>query len=431
MLKILTAVGKEIVLLGRDRTGLLVLFLMPALLVVIITLVQVNVMELTGQKKTRVVFLDLDGGRLGTLLGEQLRTAHFEIIAVDPATGAATEVEKQIKAGRYRLGLIIPQGSSEALAKKAASLLDTEPSPGDEPTAIAPESVRVFFDPGIMPGFRSGLNAQLQMALAAAAMKIKLAALGQELETLFASFGLRPEAAPLSLETLSSRLEQPLLKSDISPGGEDHPRMAPYNPVQQNVAAWALFGMFFTALPIAGSLLEERKSGIWHRLKSMPVSQLQLFIGKMLAYIGVCFCQFLLIWLIGAHLFPLLDLPAFSVSPRTVETVVTIFAASLAVCGYGLFLGLACSTYEQAFMIGATSVVAAAAVGGVMVPVYAMPHLMQQLSIISPINWGLNALEELLIRNSPAPAVIADLFRLSVFALIALLCAWRLSRSRL
>ncbi len=431
MVKILTAVCKEIVLLSRDRTGLLVLFLMPALLVVIITLVQVNVMELTGQKKTRILFHDLDGGRLGTLLGEQLRSAHFEIIAADPATTDVTEVEELVNAGRYRLAILISRGSSAALEKKASSLLAAEPDAGNEAAAIPPESVRVYFDPGIMPGFRSGLSSQLHMALAAVAMKMKLAALAETLEEVVVSYGLSPEATPLPLSTLDSRLEQPLLEIDIDPGDEDTPRMAPYNPVQQNVAAWALFGMFFTALPIAGSLLEERKSGIWHRLKSMPVSQLQLFFGKMLAYIGVCFCQFLLIWLIGAYLFPLLDLPAFTVSPRTTATVLTIVAVSLAVCGYGLFLGLACNTYEQAFMIGATSVVAAAAVGGVMVPVYAMPQLMQQLSILSPINWGLNALQELLIRNSPASTVISDFFRLAGFALITLLGAWKLSRSRL
>jgi len=60
MLKIFAATTKELLLLRRDRTGLLVLFLMPAILVVLITLVQENVMELTGQKKTQVLFLDLD-----------------------------------------------------------------------------------------------------------------------------------------------------------------------------------------------------------------------------------------------------------------------------------------------------------------------------------------------------------------------------------
>jgi len=44
----------------RSRTGLLLLFVMPAILVVVITLVKENVMELTGQKKTSVLLLDLD-----------------------------------------------------------------------------------------------------------------------------------------------------------------------------------------------------------------------------------------------------------------------------------------------------------------------------------------------------------------------------------
>ena len=70
-------------LLKRDRTGLLVLFLMPALLVIVITLVQENVMELTGQKNTRMLFLDLDEGELGNSLRTRLSAGHIEIVAWD------------------------------------------------------------------------------------------------------------------------------------------------------------------------------------------------------------------------------------------------------------------------------------------------------------------------------------------------------------
>ena len=83
MLKIITATAKELLLLLRDRTGLLVLFLMPAILVVIITLVQENVMELTGQKKTQVLFLDLDQGDLGRSLQTQLKTGNLELVVWD------------------------------------------------------------------------------------------------------------------------------------------------------------------------------------------------------------------------------------------------------------------------------------------------------------------------------------------------------------
>ncbi|MDP3695208.1 MAG: ABC transporter permease, partial [Desulfocapsaceae bacterium] len=83
MLKIITATAKEFLLLLRDRTGLLVLFLMPTILVVVITLVQENVMELTGQKKTQVLFLDLDQGDLGKSLRKQLETTTLDLVVWD------------------------------------------------------------------------------------------------------------------------------------------------------------------------------------------------------------------------------------------------------------------------------------------------------------------------------------------------------------
>ena len=49
-------------------------------------------------------------------------------------------------------------------------------------------------------------------------------------------------------------------------------------------------------------------------------------------------------------------------------------AASLAATGYGLMVGTLAKTYEQASMFGAVSIVIAAALGGIMVPTYVMPH---------------------------------------------------------
>ena len=43
----------------------------------------------------------------------------------------------------------------------------------------------VFFDPGIMPGLRSGLTAQLQMALETIAMEEKLAGLETQTERIW------------------------------------------------------------------------------------------------------------------------------------------------------------------------------------------------------------------------------------------------------
>ena len=429
MLKIITAAAKELLLLKRDRAGLLVLFIMPAILVVVITLVQENVMELTGQKKTRMLFLDLDNGDLGRSLSQHLAEGHLKIVAWDEKQKTSKDVQAAVADGDYQVGIVIPEDSSVKFQEETARLFQKNGSQGRGyiPVQIP---VRVFFDPGVMPGFRSGLTAQLQIALKTIGMEAKIGNLGRMLDSLLENFGVsQDDVAGLPVADFAGLVAQPLFTLEDTNGLLGSVEVAKYNPVQQNVPAWALFGMFFTAIPIAGTILQERKSGIWIRLTSLPVSHLLLFTGKVLAYIGVCCFQFLLVAFIGSFLFPYIGLPAFIVSPNFVEVLLTVFVSSLAVCGFGIFLGMVCSTYQQASTLGATAVVSAAAIGGVMVPVYAMPRIMQQLSIISPLNWGLTAFQDLLMRGYSFSAVLDDLSRLSLFFFLTLLLAWKLART--
>jgi len=418
MLKIFAATAKELLFLRRDRTGLLVLFLMPAILVVLITLVQENVMELTGQKKTQVLFLDLDQGNLGKSLQKQLATTTLDLVLWDEGQKDIADIQAAVTGGGYQVGIVIPKGASARFTEETARLFQQGNGKG-KPRKMAATSVQLFVDPGIMAGLRSGVTAQLQMALTTIALEAKLAQVGVE-----------PERSPLAGDKLPALFRQPLLDLQEHQGDSGAIGASQYKPVQQNVPAWALFGMFFTAIPIAGSILQERNSGIWIRLTALPVSPLVLFTGKALAYMGVCLCQFLLIALIGAFLFPFLGLPAFTVSMHPTAILLTVVLSSLAACGYGIFLGLACNSYEQASTLGSTTVVAAAALGGVMVPVYAMPQVMQQISIISPLNWGLTAFQDLLLRGYSLSAILDDLGRLLLFFAVTVLLSWKLAGIR-
>jgi ABC-2 type transport system permease protein len=429
MLKIFAATAKELLLLRRDRTGLLVLFLMPAILVVLITLVQENVMELTGQKKTQVLFLDLDQGDLGKSLQKQLASTTLDLVLWDEKQKDITDIQAAVTGGGYQVGVVIPKGASARFKAETARLFQ-QGKGRDNPREMVTTSVQLFVDPGIMAGLRSGVIAQLQMTLTTIALEAKLAQLGGVLAQTMARVGVEPERSPLAGDKLPALFLQPLLDLQENQGDSGAIGAALYKPVQQNVPAWALFGMFFTAIPIAGSILQERNSGIWIRLTALPVSPLVLFTGKAVAYMGVCLCQFLLIALIGAFLFPSLGLPAFTVSVHPSAVLLTVVFSSLAACGYGIFLGLACNSYEQASTLGSTSVVAAAALGGVMVPVYAMPQVMQRLSIISPLNWGLTAFQDLLLRGYSLSAILDDLGRLLLFFVVTALLSWKLAGIR-
>ena len=297
MLKIITATAKELLLLLRDRTGLLVLFLMPAILVVIITLVQENVMELTGQKKTQVLLLDLDQGDLGRSLQTQLKTGNLELVVWDEKQKDMAAIQAAVAGGDYQVGIVIPKDASSRF-KDAASRLFQQGKGTENPPDSMTTPLHLFIDPGIMAGLRSGVTAQLQMALTVMSQEAKITILSKTLQEAMTSLHVPPEAAPLDSSRLPALFGQPLLTLTENPNSTQT-TITSYKPVQQNVPAWALFGMFFTAIPIAGSILQERNSGIWVRLMALPVSPLVLFAGKAIAYMGICLCQFVLIALHG------------------------------------------------------------------------------------------------------------------------------------
>jgi ABC-2 type transport system permease protein len=77
-------------------------------------------------------------------------------------------------------------------------------------------------------------------------------------------------------------------------------------------------------------------------------------------------------------------------------------------------------TTEQASIFCATSVVIAAALGGVMVPSFMMPARMQQVGHFSPMQWGLNAFIDLFLRDGTLATVLPDLAKLLAFGAVTL-----------
>jgi ABC-2 type transport system permease protein len=194
--------------------------------------------------------------------------------------------------------------------------------------------------------------------------------------------------------------------------------------VQQNVPAWGLFGIFFIAVPLSGAIVRERSSGIMTRLQLLPVSFMTLLTGKLLAYVVVCLAQFALVMLIGRFVMPLFGAAPLTLGQAPGAVAVVLLCVALAATGFGILLGVVTRTYEQASMIGAISVVIAAAIGGVMVPVFAMPRIMRDISQVSPMAWGLDAFLDLFARGGGFGTVWLQAAMLLCFGLVMLLTAW-------
>jgi ABC-2 type transport system permease protein len=191
--------------------------------------------------------------------------------------------------------------------------------------------------------------------------------------------------------------------------------------VQQNVPAWALFGMFFIVVPLSTSVIRERREGIVDRLQTMPVSLLVILLGKLTAYTCVCMVQFLCIVMVGKWVLPLMGTDVLVLGDKLPAVALIALCSSLAATGYGILLGALARTQEQATVVGPVTVVIAAVLGGIMVPVFAMPQMIQTLSLGSPLAWGHSAFMIVLVRGGSWPAVSGRMGLLLLFFILSLL----------
>ena len=81
-------------------------------------------------------------------------------------------------------------------------------------------------------------------------------------------------------------------------------------------------------------------------------------------------------------------------------------------------------------MFGPISIVIAAAMGGIMVPVYAMPAFMQSISVVSPLAWGLNGSLDVFVRGGGLADVLPEAASLTAFFGICVFIAWLWQRQR-
>ncbi len=444
---VLATIGKELLLLRRDKAGLLVLFVMPATLVLVITLVQDNILNTTGTTGVKALFINHDDGevskKIKTWLGEK---GGFDLITeIDGKPVSEAQAREVVKSGDYQFCLILPEGLTKTLkaqadqqADKSLSALDknAKAKPKDEkktdPSADPLTRMQLFFDPTVQGSFRTAVTTNLERMIQAVELEEKADAFSKKFPVVMRKIIKEKIMAEIGDDIPKGEQDEMIGKipeihfnwsKDRTIGLDQRMLPAP-TAVQQNVPAWTLFGMFFIVVPLGGSLLRERQEGTFTRLLAMPVPYVSLLLGKIAAYVMVCMVQFVLMLLVGRYILPLFGTPVLELGNSPLGLIVVALASSLAATGFGILIGTLTRSYEQASMFGSVSVVIAAAIGGVMVPVYVMPKAMKAISVYSPLSWGLNGFLEIFVREGTVVDALRWALPLLVFFAACLGAAW-------
>lgn len=200
-------------------------------------------------------------------------------------------------------------------------------------------------------------------------------------------------------------------------------------PLQQTVPGWTLFAMFFLVVPLAQGLHRERSDGTLRRLLALAVPRSSIVLGKLVPYVLVGVLQFAGMLAVGMFVVPLFSDLSLELGRDPLVLVPITLACALAAASYGLLVASLSRTPEQAAAFGATSVIILAVLGGVMVPHFVMPAVLQELALLSPLYWGHQAYLDAFLHGAGLAEVSRSLCVLVAFAFVCLtLAAGRVAR---
>lgn len=421
MRKILATFINESRLFAKDLAGMALLFLMPLALTVLMALIQDAPFREYQDIRFEILWVDEDGGKMARQLGAELDSIpQFVLIRkLNDQLLTADKAQELVHKGNYKLAVIVPQGVSAEVANSANQVANELGAklgaPGKLPQRESRQvALEIYFDPVIKQAMKLSLLNALEKQVTRIQAEIILARLENRLEeqaTDSSGPGLR----------LQEKLQAVQIR-EISSGQHTTAQLTT-NSVQHNVPAWALFGLFFIIIPIAGNFIREREDGSLMRIKMIPGSYFTILLGKLGFYIVLGMLQFFIMLAAGALLMPLLGLDSLQIGNAFGSLFLTVLVVAATATAYGVLIGSVFQTPNQALPFGAISIVILSAIGGIWVPVEILPAGLQQLAKLSPLHWALDAINDLFLRSGSILTVWKQLVILLIFALLFFLIA--------
>lgn len=379
---------KELLALSRDLHGLAALFLMPMVFIIVMSMALKDVYSPRVQA-LRYAVVNQDHSKQAERLLTAWSTEHGAPVALD-----RDDWKDAVRAGRLKYVLQVDAGFAQAL--------------NNAPEGEHAEKVHFLAEPGLDQSLFESTRASLVMHVAQL-----------RTESMLAQLGVRGDAVQASQAMFSNTLV----------AAERVGKQARPSSVQQSVPGWLVFGMFFVVAAIAGLFVDERSCGALARLRSLGAAPGILLAAKVVPYILVNGVQAALMLSVGVWLMPALGGDGLSLQGISWSALVLVLL-SISAAAVSLALAIAClvRTHAQASTLGPILNVLMAALGGIMVPLFVMPEVMQQIAAYSPMNWGLEALLDVLVRGADVSAVLPRIARLSGFSALMLAGAYLLFR---
>jgi ABC-2 type transport system permease protein len=447
--KFIAGIRKESLVLVRDLPGLAILFLMPLLLVLVVTLAQMTALK-DQSPATEILFLNTTHSPFSDSLASDLTSSGlFRLVTTYQGRKLDTGlVYRLIGKGSFPFAIL---------------------------TGLNDDSVTIVSDPALNTSYRNPIQSSLKFMIKATSLRIRMvqmmdayrshmdsithaavsAALERQRNAIEAGMNRKfrkmsgndnlpwikldrdytrdekprstgPEASaegPSGSDTRSALSAGELIPVQIREVAaiQEASNITP-TPVQNNVPGFILFAMFFIVIPLSASIISEKNEGSHQRLVTLPVTWLMTLSSKASVYLIVCLIQFLLMMFMGTWFFP----AAFGFPPLEIGThygliLLVTLAAGLAAVGFGILVGTFATNFGQASLFGSVMVVILGLLSGTFLPIQVMPGVIRMISLVSPVRWGIDAYLALFVRNGGMLQVLPYILLLLMFFGLAMM----------
>ncbi len=365
---------KESLILLRDPHGLAVLFIMPAVFILVMSLALRDVMNPDPVRDVVIVWQDEDQGYFSSM---------FRTLMEDRPSVTLRSAEPYIPLEEQ---------------------VDGDP-------VVAAVHISAGFDERLSPDFKGPMiELVLDPAYPATASQLLLVQLKGVLIGLRAEylsediFGApEKEAAIIREATHPDSVQLALRDNAAQRVSEQLP-----DATQQSVPAWIVFAMFFIVIPLSTSVLAERSEGTLQRLALVNASRLSILLAKLPVYLLVTSGQATLMLAMGAWLVPALGGEALQIEGLWLHLLPITLATGVAAVGIAMLIAVLASSSVQATTSGGAINLMLGALGGVMVPKQVMPDVLQAASHLSPMSWALEGYWDVILRQQSCIATLPE-----------------------
>jgi len=363
MFKLWATILKDVRILRRDRVGLTFMFIMPVLLVLIVTGLQSGSFDLASRNKIPVLVCNNDTGASGIGFMRALDTMGMLAVRRIPPRETQAAIRERLHQKQALLAVVLPVDFSAKLtartnrlaakALKSFGLQDSSAEMAGDP------SLTLYYHPVLAEAARRSVDGAIYGAL-------QLIESRQLLRKIY--FSINEKELPDSLERDLLANGTSISEVAVSLDGA---RASP-TVSQHNVPAWAIFAMFFVVVSLGSGIVREKLNGSFIRLKTMPTSYSVAILSKQITYLAVTMVQTIVIFAVGIWVLPLVGLPGLELPADGWGLVLLSLLCGACAVSYAMCVGVFAGTEEQANGFGAVSIVILAAIGGLMVPDFLM-----------------------------------------------------------